>query len=78
VLDDEAALEHPQLLASVEGHVLMVTYVEVPDIEAALGKAESVGGTRVFGPAPVAGTEVELGQFTDPEGHLIGLHKAAS
>jgi len=53
------------------GHVTF--YVEVPDIDAALTKAEQLGGTRVFGPAPVPGTSVELGQFTDPEGHLIGL-----
>lgn len=58
-----------------EGHVTF--YVEVPDVEAALAKAASLGGTRVFGPAPVPGTEIELGQFTDPEGHLIGLTKAA-
>jgi uncharacterized protein len=58
------------------GHVTF--YVEVPDVEAALAKAESLGGSRVFGPAPVPGTEIELGQFTDPEGHLIGLTKAAS
>jgi predicted enzyme related to lactoylglutathione lyase len=56
------------------GHVTF--YVEVPDVEAALATAESLGGTRVFGPAPVPGTEIELGQFTDPEGHLIGLTKA--
>ncbi len=53
-------------------------YVEVPDVEAALTKAEGLGGTRVFGPSMVPGTEVELGQFTDPEGHLIGLTQAAS
>jgi uncharacterized protein len=58
------------------GHVTF--YVEVPDVEAALAKVEGLGGTRVFGPAPVPGTEIELGQFTDPEGHLIGLTKAAS
>jgi uncharacterized protein len=58
------------------GHVTF--YVEVPDVEAALAKAESLGGARVFGPAPVPGTDVELGQFTDPEGHLVGLTKAAS
>ena len=57
------------------GHVTF--YVEVPDVEAALAKAESLGGTRVFGPGKVPETEVELGQFTDPEGHLIGLTKAA-
>jgi predicted enzyme related to lactoylglutathione lyase len=57
-----------------EGHVTF--YVEVPDVEAALAKAESLGGTRVFGPDQVPGTEVVLGQFTDPEGHLIGLTQA--
>jgi predicted enzyme related to lactoylglutathione lyase len=58
------------------GHVTF--YVEVPDVEAALVKAEELGGKRVFGPGAVPGTEVELGQFTDPEGHLIGLVKAAT
>ena len=57
-----------------DGHVTF--YVGVPDVEAALTKAEALGGTRVFGPAPVQGTEIELGQFTDPEGHLIGLMKS--
>jgi predicted enzyme related to lactoylglutathione lyase len=56
------------------GHVTF--YVEVPDVEAALATAESLGGARVFGPGKVPGTDVELGQFTDPEGHLIGLTKA--
>jgi predicted enzyme related to lactoylglutathione lyase len=50
--------------------------VGVPDVEAALAKAESLGATRLFGPAPVPGTEVELGQFTDPEGHLIGVMRS--
>jgi uncharacterized protein len=59
-----------------DGHVTF--YVEVPDVEAALAKAESLGGTRVFGPSEVPGAGVELGQFTDPEGHLIGLTKAIS
>jgi len=53
-----------------EGHVTF--YIAVPDIEEALQKAESLGGTRVMGPETVMG-EIELGQFTDPEGHLIGL-----
>ncbi len=55
-----------------DGHVTF--YVEVSDVEAALAKAESLGGTRVMGPDTV--TEgIELGQFTDPEGHMIGLVK---
>jgi predicted enzyme related to lactoylglutathione lyase len=55
-----------------EGHVTF--YVAVPDVEAALAKAESLGGTRLMGPDSVA-EGVEIGQFADPEGHLIGLFK---
>ena len=52
-------------------------YVEVPDVEAALAKAESLGGTRIMGPDNVSGI-VELGQFADPEGHVIGVVKTVS
>jgi predicted enzyme related to lactoylglutathione lyase len=55
-----------------EGHVTF--YVAVPDVEAALQKAESLGGRRVMGPETIMDM-VELGQFTDPEGNLIGLVK---
>ena len=54
------------------GHVTF--YVAVPDIEEALAKAESLGGTRVMGPETIMDM-IELGQFKDPEGHLIGLVK---
>ena len=47
-------------------------YVGVPDVEAALAKAESLGGTRRMGPEGTPGRLV-VGQFTDPEGHLIGV-----
>jgi predicted enzyme related to lactoylglutathione lyase len=47
-------------------------YVAVPDVEEALIKAEELGGSRVMGPQKVS-DDVELGQFKDPEGHLIGL-----
>ena len=57
------------------GHVTF--YVEVPDVEAALAKAESLGGKRMMGPEKVT-EDIEIGQFADPEGHLIGLTKAAS
>jgi hypothetical protein len=53
-----------------EGHVTF--YVEVSDVEATLAEAESLGGSRVFGPDQLMEGLV-LGQFTDPEGHLIGL-----
>jgi predicted enzyme related to lactoylglutathione lyase len=55
-----------------EGHVTF--YVAVEDIEEALAKAESLGGTRVMGPEKIMDT-VELGQFKDPEGHVIGVVK---
>jgi uncharacterized protein len=41
-------------------------------VEAALAKAESLGGTRVMGPETIM-EEITLGQFKDPEGNLIGL-----
>jgi predicted enzyme related to lactoylglutathione lyase len=46
--------------------------VGVPEVEAALQKAESLGGTRKMGPEGTPGTLV-VGQFTDPEGNLIGV-----
>jgi predicted enzyme related to lactoylglutathione lyase len=57
------------------GHVTF--YVEVPDVEAALAKAERLGGSRMMGPEKVM-EGVEIGLFNDPEGHLIGVVKAAT
>jgi predicted enzyme related to lactoylglutathione lyase len=56
------------------GHVTF--YVEVPDVEAALAKAESLGGTRMMGPDKVMDT-IEIGLFNDPEGHTIGVVNTA-
>src|SRR6266571_4040836 len=53
-----------------DGHVTF--YVEVPDVEAALAKAQSLGGARMMGPDKVM-DQVEIGLFTDPEGHTIGV-----
>jgi uncharacterized protein len=56
-----------------DGHVTF--YVEVPDVEAALAQAESLGGSRMMGPErPMEG--VEIGLFNDPEGHVVGVVKA--
>jgi predicted enzyme related to lactoylglutathione lyase len=52
-------------------HVLF--YVGVPNVEAALQAAERLGGTRVLGPDKNPGTDLVIGQFTDPEGNLIGV-----
>jgi predicted enzyme related to lactoylglutathione lyase len=54
------------------GHVTF--YIEVPDVEAALAKAESLGGSRMMGPDKVMDT-VEIGLFNDPEGHVVGVVK---
>ena len=58
------------------GHVTF--YVQVPDAEAALAKAESLGGTRMMGPDEVPGVGIVIGLFTDPEGHTIGVMSQAS
>ena len=58
-----------------EGHVTF--YIEVPDVEAALAKAESLGGSRMMGPDKVM-EGVEIGLFTDPEGHVLGVVKSGS
>ena len=58
-----------------EGHVTF--YVEVPDVEEALAKAESLGGSRIMGPDQVM-EGVVIGQFADPEGHAVGLVESVS
>ena len=57
------------------GHVTF--YVEVPDVEAALAKAESLGGSRMMGPDKVMEV-VEIGLFSDPEGHVVGVVKSVT
>ena len=53
-----------------EGHVTF--YIEVPDVGAALDKAEELGGTKMMGPdSPMEG--LTIGLFSDPEGHTVGL-----
>ena len=60
--------------AGYDGHAIF--YVAVPNVEAALQKAESLGGKRLMGPAR-APTGLVVGHFTDPEGHLIGVAGSA-
>jgi predicted enzyme related to lactoylglutathione lyase len=57
------------------GHVTF--YIGVPDVEAALAKAESLGGSRVMGPDKVMDT-IEIGLFNDPEGHMVGVVNPAA
>jgi predicted enzyme related to lactoylglutathione lyase len=53
------------------GHVIF--YVGVPDVEAALRKAESLGGKRRLGPERAPGASLVIGHFTDPQGQLVGV-----
>jgi uncharacterized protein len=57
------------------GHVTF--YVAVPDVEEALAKAESLGGTRTMGPEKVT-DDIEIGLFQDLEGHTIGVMRPVS
>ena len=58
-----------------EGHVTF--YIEVPDVGAALDKAESLGGSKRMGPdTPMEG--LTIGLFADPEGHTVGLVQSRS
>jgi uncharacterized protein len=58
-----------------DGHVTF--YVEVPDVEAALAKAESLGGTRMMGPDQVPNGPV-IGLFRDPDGNSVGVVQAGT
>ena len=54
------------------GEKHLTFYVYAPDIEAALVRAEELGGERVMGPAePMKGLTVGL--FNDPEGNMVGV-----
>ena len=47
-------------------------YVQVDDIQASIAKVGELGGTMLHGPMDVPGVG-QIGMFTDPEGHMIGL-----
>ena len=49
-----------------------VFYVGVEDVEAALQRAERLGGSRVMGPA-TSPNGLVVGHFRDPDGALIGV-----
>jgi len=51
-------------------------YASVPDVEATLARAGSLGGTREYGPNPVD-DHIETGAFRDPAGNLFGVYHHA-
>jgi predicted enzyme related to lactoylglutathione lyase len=48
-------------------------YVEVADIHAALASVESHGGKKLFPPHSIPDDTALISNFTDPEGHIVGL-----
>jgi uncharacterized protein len=48
-------------------------YVRVDDLEAALAKAEALGGARLIPPTDLPGDYGRIAVFTDLDGHQIGL-----
>ena len=59
-----------EAMGGQEGHVTI--YVEVDDVEAALAKAEQLGGRRMFGPETIM-EGLTIGLFADPDGRPIGV-----
>jgi predicted enzyme related to lactoylglutathione lyase len=59
-----------------EPHNYVLFYVEVDDLQAYLDKAAKLGGKTMIPPTPVPGMG-EFAWFTDPEGTVVGLWKAA-
>jgi predicted enzyme related to lactoylglutathione lyase len=48
-------------------------YASVPDVEQALAKAESLGGSRIYGPIAVD-DHMQTGGFRDPAGNVFGVY----
>ena len=61
---------------SPDGSRHVTFYVQVPDLQAALDKAETLGGKTVTPPMDVPGGPA-LAHFIDPEGNFIGLVKGS-
>ncbi len=80
------AMVHPHAESGINGGVgaapegggsRVTVYVEVEDLDAALARIERLGGGRVAGPLDIPnGPSIAL--FRDPEGHVVGLTKAAT
>jgi hypothetical protein len=51
-------------------------YASVPDVEQTLAKAESLGGSRIYGPVAPA-ENMQTGAFRDPAGNVFGVYHSA-
>jgi uncharacterized protein len=64
-------------ICKAQGKPIVTFYVAVPDLAAALARAERLGGKTVMSPMQVPNGP-EIAQFSDPDGNVIGLLKAES
>jgi uncharacterized protein len=48
-------------------------YASVPDVEQTLARAESLGGSRIYGPMAVD-DHMQTGAFRDPAGNVFGVY----
>ena len=48
-------------------------YVRVPDLDAALDRAEELGGTRLVPPTDLPGDFGRFAMLADPDGNQVGL-----
>jgi uncharacterized protein len=51
----------------------VTVYMRVEDLEAALDKAEALGGKALVAPTDLPGGYGRFAMFTDPDGHPVGL-----
>jgi predicted enzyme related to lactoylglutathione lyase len=58
--------------SSADSHWATI-YASVPDVEQTLARAESLGGSRVYGPMAVD-DHMQTGAFRDPAGNVFGVY----
>jgi predicted enzyme related to lactoylglutathione lyase len=52
---------------------MLIFYVFVPDVGAALHEAERLGGTRRMGPDRASARDLVVAHVADPAGNVVGL-----
>lgn len=62
------------ICGTMGGPQRVTVYVQVPDLQATLDKAESLGGKTVMPPTEIPDA-VTMAMFSDPDGNLVGLVK---
>ncbi len=83
-LNDALYIADPGAGEGIQGHLFQVTeetgaanlviiYVQVDDIHAALGEVESLGGKIIKQPQAIPGNASFFAIFQDPSGNRIGL-----